>query len=449
MPAPSRHDPADTGPEADGAVVLGPQHKAFPSGWWGRTVRELAEHRPELAEFTTPVLTLDATVLDHNLDAMQRWAAERDLDLAPHGKTTMAPRLWRRALDRGARGLTLATPWQVQVARAAGISSVLLANTLVDPPGIRWVSAELDADPGFEFASWVDGPEAVRILDEVRRAAGARRPLDVLVELGGPGGRTGARSIAAAVEVARAVDAAPGLRLIGCGGYEGALAHDRSDAGLRAVRGYLRALADLHRTLADQRLYDTARVLVTAGGSAYPDLVADELGGLVDRDGERGVATAVVLRSGAYVVHDDGFYRRISPLDGAAPRSASDGPRLASAMHAYVTVVSRPEPGLALLDAGKRDLPFDEGLPVPRAVLGLDRAASDAALVGAEVTALNDQHAFLRLGPAGEDAVTVGTVLRLGLSHPCTALDKWRLVPVVDDHTAARPRVVDAFATWF
>ena len=453
MPASSRLDPV-TGHRVSPApalpvdhdVVVGPQHKSFPPQRWGTTVGELAAARPELAEMSTPVLALDSAIVDSNLEAMRSWVSQHDLDLAPHGKTTMSPQLWQRAFDHGARTLTLATPWQVQVARAAGVSSVMLANTLVDPQAIRWVSAELDADPGFAFTSWVDSPDAVRTLLEVRESAGALRPLDVVVELGGSGGRTGARSVTEALEVAHLVASAPGVRLVGCGGYEGALAHDRSKAGTSAVRDYLRAVSDLHRSLEALGLYETTSAVVTVGGSAYFDLVADELSSLVDRDGSRGIATTVLLRSGAYVIHDDGFYRDISPLGDAAE---GPGPRLRSAMHAYVRVVSRPETGLAVFDAGKRDLPFDEGLPVPRAVVGLDRARSDAALAGAAVTALNDQHGFLRLGPAGDAAVSVGTVVRLGLSHPCTALDKWRLVPVIDDHTADRPRVVDAIATWF
>lgn len=453
MPAMSRPDPAaelDASPAPrlpdDHAVVVGPQHKSFPPQWWGTSVGELTAARPPLLEMSTPVLALDEAIVESNLETMQTWVAQHDLDLAPHGKTTMSPRLWQRAFDHGSATLTLATPWQVQVARAAGVGSVMLANTLADPQAARWVSAELDADPGFTFTSWVDSLDAVRTLLDARAGTGASRPLDVIVELGGPGGRTGARTVPEALDVARAVSAAPGVRLVGCGGYEGALAHDRSVAGTAAVTDYLRAVADLHRSLDGQGMYETTSAIVTVGGSAYFDLVADELSDLVDRDGSRGTATSVVLRSGAYVIHDDGFYRDISPLGEAV---AGPGPRLRPAMHAYVRVVSRPEPGLALFDAGKRDLPFDEGLPVPRAVVGLDRAESDAALAGAEVTALNDQHGFLRLGPTGDAAVRVGTVVRLGLSHPCTALDKWRLVPVVDDHTADHPRVVDAISTWF
>ncbi|MBX6767912.1 MAG: amino acid deaminase, partial [Actinomadura rubrobrunea] len=111
-----------------------------------------------------------------------------------------------------------------------------------------------------------------------------------------------------------------------------------------------------------------------------------------------------------------------------------------SAMHAWARVVSRPVPGLALLDAGRRDLPFDQGLPEPQLV----RGKGAAPVENGRVTALNDQHAFLR-----DADVRVGDVVRLGLSHPCTALDKWTLIPVVDDADADNPAVVDLIRTWF
>jgi D-serine deaminase-like pyridoxal phosphate-dependent protein len=391
--------------------------KAVPATAHGATVAEFLAERPTLDDFGTPLLTLDAGALEHNVATMAGWSASKGVLLAPHGKTTMAPALWRRQLAAGAWGITLANLPQLRVARAFGVRRLLLANSLLDPAGLAWLAGELDRDPGFEFLSWVDSVHSVELMDTALKSAGARRPVEVCVELGGPHGRTGARDEDTAIEVAAAVVAAPTLRLAGLAGYEGALAHDASEQGLETVETYLRRLAGLHQRLP----YETGEPLVTAGGSAYFDQVADVLAG-----------TKVVVRAGAYIVHDDGFYRTISPFSRGA------GPALRSAMHGWARVVSHPEPGLALLDAGKRDLPFDEGLPGPIAVRGR------AAPPGGTVTALNDQHAFLKGA-----AVEVGDVVRLGLSHPCTALDKWTLIPVVDDAAADRPLVVDLIRTWF
>jgi D-serine deaminase-like pyridoxal phosphate-dependent protein len=263
----------------------------------------------------------------------------------------------------------------------------------------------------------------VELMDRALRAAGATRPVEVLVELGGPGGRTGVRDLATALAVARALAAAPTLRLAGIGGYEGALAHDAAPGSLAAVTRYLERMVELHHRLRGDGLLTDGAVL-SAGGSAYFDQVAGLLGAVPGAE--------VVLRSGAYLVHDDGFYRGISPLARGAGTTA-----FRSAMHGWARVISSPEPGLALLDGGKRDFPYDEGLPVPQLVRG--RGA-----VAGEVTAVNDQHAFLRGA-----AVEVGDVVRLGLSHPCTAFDKWTLIPVLDDAGAAEPRVVDLVRTFF
>ncbi|MFF7995273.1 alanine racemase [Kitasatospora xanthocidica] len=394
----------------------------------GRTVREWLADGPTLASLGTPLLTLDGAALAHNVRTMADWCAKAGVTLAPHGKTTMAPALWQAQLDAGAHGITLANLPQVRVARAFGVQRILLANTLLDPAGLAWLADELAADPAFAFLSWVDSAESVRLMDEALRAAGAERPVEVLVELGGPGGRTGARGVDAAVEVAAAVLRAPTLRLAGVGGYEGALAHDATADGLATVRDYLRTLARLHGRLA-RACPDDAPPVVTAGGSAYFDLVAEELAALPD--------ALVVLRSGAYIAHDDGFYRGISPLaraDGEVP--------FRGALHGWARVISRPEPQLALLDAGKRDLPFDEGLPEPQRV----RGGAELTGTAARISALNDQHAYLR--DAG-DLAPIGAVLRLSVSHPCTAFDKWTAIPVLDSADAAEPKVTGLVRTFF
>ncbi|QBS44268.1 alanine racemase [Nocardia sp. CS682] len=421
-----------------GDRTLGPEHKGLPPTAWGRTVREFLATAPELAQFETPLLTIDRSAVAANIAVMADWASAAGVHLAPHGKTTMSPQLWAQQLAAGCWGITLATIWQVQVARSFGVGRILLANALVDPVGLHWVAAESAKDPSFEFVCWADSVETVVLMDEHLRTAPGTAQVRVLVELGGPHGRTGARTVEQAREVAAAITDAERLTLAGVGGYEGALAHDRTPGATDTVRHYLDELARLHREIAAAGQYPDGAI-VTAGGSAYPDLVVERLAGLADEQGAPGVPTSVVLRSGAYIIHDDGFYAGISPF--AASRSEKP---LRSAMHGWARTLSRPEPELALLDAGRRDLPFDEGLPVPQCVAGPEGSALDPA---ATVSALNDQHTFLRLPPGTE--LPVGAVVRLGLSHPCTAFDKWRLIPVIDDADAPSPRVVDFLHTFF
>ena len=168
------------------------------------------------------------------------------------------------------------------------------------------------------------------------------------------------------------------------------------------------------------------RVIVSAGGSAYFDRVADVLGG----DWQLDKPVDVVIRAGGYITHDIGLYERSSPL-------VRD---LRPAFEVWGVVLSRPEPELVLVGLGKRDVSHDVDLPLPQ--LAYDRnGLRDVA--GLTVTALNDQHAYVRI-PTRE-TLKVGDLLGCGISHPCTAFDKWRLIPVVDDHYT----VVDAIATFF
>lgn len=404
-------------PVPDDCLTLNVRHKSMPPELWGRTASEVAAERHPLTDFSTPLLTFDRAASDDNVQTLMAWARERGLELAPHGKTTMSPVLWQRLLDAGAWGLTVATPWQAQVARAAGVQRVLIGNQVVDPVAIAWLAREMDA--GAEIACWVDSVEGVRLLAD---SVGSR-PLDVLVELGAASGRTGARGTQAALAVAREVLAAPRLRLRGVAGYEGSYGADRSAATIARVRGFLTELRGLAQTLLSwDALVDP---IVTAGGSAFFELVADELAPLAE---SRGRDVTVVLRSGAFQAHDEVFYDGISPF-------ADSELEFRPALAVWSRVVSRPEPTLALLDAGKRDLPVDLHMPVVH------------GHPGAVVTGVNDQHCYLSL-PA-DSLLAVGDVVRLGISHPCTAFDKWRVIPELEDAEAPDPRVVGFIETFF
>ncbi len=421
------------------------RHKAMPPGLWGLTVEEVRERRPRLSQLPTPLLTVSRVAMDHNRDVMAAWCDRHGLDLAPHGKTTMAPQLWMEQLDAGAWAITVANHWQLSVAREFGVTRVMVANTVISPLGLRWIADDLADHPDAEVWVWADAVRTVELMERAlaERAdeKGASRPVQVLVERGGVGGRTGARELDECVDIARAVVASPHLRLAGVAGYEGALAHDAGEHSRHVVRAYLDDMVETHRRFDDLDLYDGQQSpVVTAGGSAYFDVVEEAFRPLV-AEGVR-----AVLRSGAYIVHDDGFYREISPL-GEHPRV--EGPSFRSAMHGWVRVTSQPEPGLALADAGKRDLPFDEGLPEVQRLRPRTPGEPATPVDGVSVTALNDQHLFLSFDSGAGAPVRIGDELRLGLSHPCTAFDKWKLIPVVDDADLDDPTVVDLIRAWF
>ena len=406
------------------------RYKGLPVAWTGRTAAEIRAERPDLFDAGPlgPVCVLRADALDHNLATMAGWCARHGVELAPHGKTHMAPQLVARQFEAGARAVTAATISQVRTFRAFGVSEVVLANELVDAAGLAWLSGELDGDPDFGLVCWVDSVRGVRLMTDALTAAGAQRPVDVCVELGAAGTRTGCRDDADADAVAAAVMASPRLRLVGVAGYEAALGHDVSPAGVRAVRDYLERMRATALRL--RPLCAGGEMIVTAGGSTHFDLVADILTG----------DWRTVVRSGAYLTNDDGLYLRTSPL--TRPGAAPDGFR--AALHVWAQVCSRPEPGLALLTMGRRDVSFDQDMPVPQR-LRRDSGWSSDWPAGGEIAKLNDQHAFLTLPPAAEDVVRVGDWIEFGVSHPCTVFDKWQLIPVLD----AGDRVVDLVRTFF
>jgi D-serine deaminase-like pyridoxal phosphate-dependent protein len=454
-----------------------------------------SDRRPvPLLALPTPLLTLDLDALGHNVDTMAAWCRAAGVDLAPHGKTTMSPDVWRLQLDAGAWGITVATAFQAAVAREAGVPNVVLAGTTFHEEALVALASDPDSS---RVLMWVDSVDAVRLADEALARAAARGtapthaddpasdapdpaadlpPLAVLVEIGSPVGRTGARTVAEALAVVDAVLAAPHLVLAGVTGYEGALTHDVDGAGIHLIDDYLRTVLELLDAIDPAAfapwLADGGDVVVSAGGSVYFERVVAVLAERHDPAGERGPRTRVVLRSGSYVAHDHDLYRRLTPFardTTPAIVGVTGHETFEPAIELWATVISRPEPELALLNVGRRDTADDEGLPLPldawRPAGGRDPQPSrgddadagggapdtsatrlDGVLDGAVVTALNDQHAFLRLGASS--GLAVGDLVRLGVSHPCTTLSQWRELSLVRGGTADREQPPVVEGTW-
>lgn len=410
--------------------------KGLPVEWSGLTPRQICENAPEMFDAGPlgPVCVLRAGALLHNVTTMADWCARHSVELAPHGKTHMAPQLLAKQLEAGACAVTAATIGQVRTYRAFRVRDVVLANELVDAAGLTWLSAELDSDDDFHLICWADSVLGVRLMTDALNRAGARRQIDVCVEVGIPGARTGCRSDTDIDAVAAAVRNSPRLRLVGIAGYEAALGHDVSAAGVAGIRAYLERVRTAAVRLAADCEAD--EMIVTAGGSTHFDLVAECLAG----------DWRTILRSGAYLTHDDGLYLRTSPLSLSRLRTSGSAQAegFLPAMQVWAQVSSRPEPGLALLTMGRRDVSFDQDLPVPQRL----RRGSDwvsEPLAGSRVVKLNDQHAFLNLTPTAEEVVDVGSWIEFGVSHPCTVFDKWQLIPVLDEND----RVVELIRTFF
>lgn len=401
------------------------------------TVRDIGSRGWNVArgDIALPITTLRADALDHNIATMAEYTRRHDILFAPHGKTTMSPQLFRRQLDAGAWGITAATPTQASVMRRFGVPRIIVANEIADASALRWAAAEMERDSDFELHFLVDDVETVARTDAILAECAPSRPFRVFLKVGVPGGRTGVRNIEKARAVGRAVAASPHLRLIGVESYEGLVTGGGSADDLAAIDRHLTSLRDVLKAVDEDGSFgDTEQIYVTSGGSSYFDRVVAALADWSDYPRP----VKLVLRSGCYISHDLGTYHELSPLDGR--KSDDERLTLVNALEAWATVLSTPEPDMAILGTGKRDVAHDLGLPTPLRVHRTDGTIDD--LSHAETYRLMDQHAFVRAPGLN---LRPGDIVVMGLSHPCTAFDKCRFIPVI----AADATVVDAVLTFF
>ena len=386
-----------------------------------------------------PAAVIKRAALDHNSGWMRRFLEMTDAKIAPHGKTTMAPQLFAKQVADGAWGITVATVGQMMVGRRFGIGRVLLANQLVGRREIETVLQELRRDPAFDFYCLVDSLEGVRRLAEAARNAPPGRPLQVLLEGGFAGGRTGCRSPDEALAVARAVKATePNLTLRGVEGFEGLLTGATPAEQDAKVAAFIDYLVEIARLCAAEKLFAPGHVILTAGGSAFFDLAATRLHNAVAPAG-----VEVVIRSGCYLTHDSRSYRDlVARLMERMPAAKSLGDGLKPALEVWAYVQSRPENGRVIATMGKRDVGFDITLPVLEQWSRAGAHPQRADALGT-VVALNDQHAHIEV-PA-DAPFQVGDMLSFGVSHPCTTFDRWQLLYEVD----ADYNVIDAIRTFF
>jgi len=400
---------------------------------------EALEHE-RIAEFGWNLLNEDLSLpcavlyedkLRHNLEWMRQFIRAYGLQLAPHGKTTMAPRLFEMQLQSGAWGITLATAQQTHVAWRHGVRRVLMANQLIGRQNMALISRLLE-DSEFEYYCLVDSADQVDQLGAFFRER--EQSLHVLLELGVAGGRTGVRD----AEQLKCVLAAivrwsKPIVLDGVEIYEGVLADESS------IRAFLQRTVEITRKLAREGLFQRAPFLLSGAGSAWYDVVAEEFSAAGFGD-----AAEIVLRPGCYLTHDVGSYRqaqaRILEHNPIAQRMNSG---LLPALQVWAYVQSVPEEEKAIIGMGKRDAAFDSGLPAPALYFRPGEAAPKAAPAHWTLTKMMDQHAYLQI--CKEDELRVGDMIGFDISHPCLTFDKWRVLPVLNPEY----RVVDVVQTFF
>jgi D-serine dehydratase len=401
-------------------------YKGLPQALLGKSPREIAAEGLSLLDSGAlfPLATLREDILRANSKWMMRFLALHGAALAPHGKTTMSPELMQMQLRDGAWALTAATAHHVRAYRHWGVRRIFMANQLIGDGEIQWIAAELARDPAFDFYCLVDSVESLQHLADRLAIAPPGRPVQVLVEVGTAGGRTGVRSLEQGLHVAVAAGRCPQVALCGVETFEGLFQAD--DPSEQRAREMLEMTTELARRCDREGYFKTDTVLLSGGGSGLFDLAAQLLAA---RDFSR--ATRIVIRSGCYLVHDDGMYRMLfERLQRRTNVAHEIEGGLEPALQVWARVQSKPEPGRMICALGKRDVGSDAGLPTLVAWIPRGSRSARPIETPCRVTGLNDQHAYIE-GDAGP--FKVGDLVAFGVSHPCTTFDKWRALLTVDE----------------
>jgi len=386
-----------------------------------------------------PLAIVRRTAMRHNSAWMRAFTQATGVAIAPHGKTTMCPQIFARELEEGAWGMTVANVHQLGICAALGVRRVVIANQVVARGDVARLVELMRAHADLWVCFLVDSmAQLARVVDAARRSEPAR-PLAALLEIGHAGGRTGARSFDEAMTLARAIAASGVVHLAGVECYEGLAITGDSERDEHHVATLVETVHAVASTCDRENLFAPGEVILSAGGSAVFDIVARELPQRLSRP------VRTLLRSGCYVTHDSGTYERL--FERVRARSGEPwrtGEGLQPALEVWSLVQSRPEPGLAILTMGRRDVSYDIEMPRPLKWYREGVHAQPQPTAGEwRIDKLNDQHAYLRV-PAEAD-VEVGDLIGCGISHPCTTFDKWQLLMEVDDDYT----VVDALRTFF
>ncbi|NBO79330.1 MAG: hypothetical protein EBV27_06855 [Actinobacteria bacterium] len=290
-------------------------------------------------------------------------------------------------------------------------------SEVLDPSAISRIS-RINSSNEAEIIFYVDSLEGLEIIKEYTPEKGLQ---NLFIEIGTDSGRGGVRDLNLVNKIAELISSDSRLQLRGVTGFEGAVPNaSRTSRGEDDVRNFCRKIVSAAEV--SYQFRSKNKFIISAGGSAYFEIVAEELNKF---DKER----ILLLRSGGYVTHDSKYYEEIYPF-----RSSDD--KFIPAIEVWAQVISNPEPGFGVLNLGKRDIGCDLHNPIPSYIY-----SENVEIFSGEIEKLNDQHAFMKSSQFFKNANLIG----LGISHPCTTFDKWRLIPLVNDNYD----VVDCIHTFF
>ena len=400
-------------------TVIEDKFKGFPIDSYGKTLEQFLATKPNLftANFQFPIMVLKESAVKNNIAQMMSFCNSVDAQIAPHVKTTMSPQLAQMQVAAGARALTVANFWQGRIFLKHGFKNIIIANEVLDPTAIAEI-AKINKQKQAEIIFYVDSILALEIIQKHTPSEGEQ---NLFIEIGTENGRGGVRELSLVEQLAQRIKADQRLNLIGVTGFEGAV----PDAA-RGRRGEKKISKFCQKIVAAAELaypYKSDQpFVISAGGSAYFDIVARELNKFEK-------PRRLLLRSGGYITHDHKYYEEIYPF-ALSDRSFQP------AIEVWAQVISKPEKDFGVLNLGKRDIGNDLHNPIP--IKSYDGQVKSFSAV---IEKLNDQHGYLR----GKQEFSLAQLIGLGISHPCTTFDKWGLIPLVNDDYD----LVDCLQTFF
>jgi D-serine dehydratase len=400
-------------------TVIEDKFKGFPIDSYGKTLEQFLATNPNLftANFQFPIMVLKEAAIKNNIAQMMSFCNSVDAQLAPHVKTTMSPQLAQMQVAAGATALTIANFWQGRIFLKHGFKNLIIANEVLDPTAIAEI-AKINKQKQAEIIFYVDSILALEIIQKHTPLEGEQ---NLFIEVGTENGRGGVRELSLVEQLAQRIKADKRLNLIGVTGFEGAV----PDAA-RGRRGEKKISKFCQKIVAAAELAypykSDQQFVISAGGSAYFDIVARELNKFEK-------PRRLLLRSGGYITHDHKYYEEIYPF-------ASTDRSFQPAIEVWAQVISKPEKGFGVLNLGKRDIGNDLHNPIP--IKSYDGQVKSFSAV---IEKLNDQHGYLR----GKQEFSLAQLIGLGISHPCTTFDKWGLIPLVNDDYD----LIDCLQTFF
>lgn len=372
-------------------------------------------------QVSLPVAVIKQDKIKKNAKWMADFTAKHNMLLAPHGKTTMSTELFKIQLDAGAWGITLATVAQVINAFEAGITRVIMANQLVGKFHFEQIAKWLESSK-VEFYCFADSIENLTDIGDF--FAERNLSVNVLLEVGIKGGRCGLRSAKDISSLVATCEQFTSLQLMGIAFYEGVIGGENA---AQQVKVFVDEVSTLAKRLRVENRYNTDKPIITGAGSAWYDIVAKTL-----YDNSCSDNFNIILRPGCYLIHDTGIYQKAQQAIMARSQIASDIPGdLENSLSIWAYVLSLPEPGLAIIGMGKRDVAFDAGLPTAELIYSVKTNQLRAVNSAFKVEKIMDQHCMLRY--SDEQPLRVGDMMSFSTSHPCLTFDKWRQIGIVED----------------